>query len=246
MNYNSLVPSQIIDDFLSSVLRIPIYQQYELDLAATYWRTCLTRLQLANVDPSQQILYTILDMYYSFQPNRFPYVAELISYLTASLFELQLDTYNRSVDELIPIMHHYVFHYGYIPSINDLGCIFEYELLHHCFPDINEIYQTMDRHLHLMVDPDDYHQTYKVTTNTKHLEHLQPIVYEPSANEENPVCGLCQEEIQPSQSIYVLPCCHQKFHATDTDCINSTIKTWLQTNNKCPMCKQEVILQPST
>jgi len=237
-------PSDIIDQFLSTVLQVAIYTDQELNSATQYWYQLLDQLQLVHIEPSQQIIHIILDMYYSSSNSvEWPSHDDLVHYLTSALFQQQLDVYNRMYDELVPVVHHYLFREGYIPNVNDLGCIFEYLLLHQTYPDLNDIFQTMNRHVHLAIDPEGYHQTYKVQTNTKHLELLQPTVFE-STPVETPICGLCQDEIQHQQSIYVLPGCKHMFHATDTECINSTIKTWLQTNNKCPLCKQEVILAP--
>ena len=137
------------------------------------------------------------------------------------------------------MIEYYIFRQGYVPSFQDLPSILEFHIIHHAFPTVDELFETIDRTMHIQADPDDYHQTYKVTTNTKNLEHLQ----EQTCTSNDHVCGLCQETITIDQSIFIIPPCNHVFHSKAEECIDTTIKTWLETNNKCPLCKQEVKIE---
>lgn len=56
------------------------------------------------------------------------------------------------------------------------------------------------------------------------------------------ICTMCQEDIKKNSPIYVLPCsCNSMFHASEEVC-PSGIKQWLYINNKCPVCRQEIVI----
>lgn len=98
--------------------------------------------------------------------------------------------------------------------------------------------QLMDE---LEEDPEEFHEKYKLKTPTPNLSALQS---QSMTNEiQEPMCGICQDQIEIEQQYYKLPCCHL-FHATDNECLgNSTIMCWLRENKVCPICKQEIVLK---
>lgn len=89
-------------------------------------------------------------------------------------------------------------------------------------------------------DPEEFHEKYKHKTPTQNLSLLQS---KTMTNEiQEPMCGICQDQIQIDQNYFQLPCSHL-FHARDDECLgNSTVLCWLRENKVCPICKQEIVL----
>jgi hypothetical protein len=105
---------------------------------------------------------------------------------------------------------------------------------------MEEIIQFSQMMEELEDNPDEFHEKYKLKTPTPNLSQLQS---QPMTNEiTEPMCGICQDQIQIEQQYFKLPCSHL-FHAKDDECLgNSTILCWLRENKVCPICKQEVLL----
>ena len=66
------------------------------------------------------------------------------------------------------------------------------------------------------------------------MEYLPSSVLREKKEGENTECVICLEVFDVGDSITTLPCVHL-FH---TDCI----KSWLKSNNHCPICKFEITL----
>lgn len=58
-------------------------------------------------------------------------------------------------------------------------------------------------------------------------------------------CGVCQEPFKEDQKLFKLECGHM-FHSTTAECIGDTsVRTWFNSNNTCPMCRHKLPPIPS-
>jgi hypothetical protein len=137
---------------------------------------------------------------------------------------------------------HYIFNKGFIPSCDKLIDILEYYTFHHEYPtdeQINEIHRlrTLSR-----TDAERLHAENKVVVSCKNLDSLKPIQCD--TTDQN--CGICLNELRLGDTVYKLPQCGHLFHSNEKDCLEKgCIITWLQTSAKCPLCKTEIVIQPS-
>ena len=104
------------------------------------------------------------------------------------------------------------------------------------YPSNDELTRYLNQHLSFSINPEQHHQENKVQTPTKNLEKLVPSIVEKGGD-----CCLCLETIQKGELAFILPCKHV-YHSEGSNCAGGTIKTWLENNKSCPMCKEEVVL----
>lgn len=59
--------------------------------------------------------------------------------------------------------------------------------------------------------------------------------------EDGVVCGICHEEIVKGKEAVKLEKCNHYYHSQiESCCETGTIFTWLETNDKCPMCRTKI------
>ena len=231
-------PLQFINMFFNSLVNLPVYENDDFEMAKAYWHHLLSEENLNDFEPSKQIILILLDYFYESDNRAFPSRPIIVEILGSQLYETQLMFFNLPQNQVYEIVDFYVFRYGFIPVYSDLEYILEYHLIHHIYPDVEELFLSIQRRAQFTIDPDRYEQENKVIICTKNLEHL-PITK--STVEHN--CGLCFEQMQPGSDVYTIPPCNHTFHAHPSECIDSTVFTWLQTSNKCPLCKTEVCIK---
>lgn len=80
----------------------------------------------------------------------------------------------------------------------------------------------------------------KVKVGTKNIEHLPTFTCKKD-NEYD--CSLCMDKISEGQLYHKLEPCGHHFHATESECIDSTIVKWLTENHTCPNCRKDVVIK---
>lgn len=151
---------------------------------------------------------------------------------------------NSSNNEIIyMIIEYYVLNYGFVPKCHNLYINYLFYIQEKKIATIDELNQFENLMNEIENDPDEFHEKYKHKLPTKNLSNLKPKTMNNDFFEKNePVCSICQYEIEVNQNFYELPCSHL-FHVKNDECLeNATILFWLKDNKFCPLCKQEVIL----
>ena len=92
-------------------------------------------------------------------------------------------------------------------------------------PNLNRLNNNNGNHNHNHINGDELNRI---------MELLPSSVLNEKKEGNNNECVICLEEYDRGESITTLPCLHL-FH---TDCIRS----WLKSNNNCPVCKYEITL----
>lgn len=206
-----------------------VYPESDYSLAYVHFST------ICSANPTEQILSYILDLYYS--SGEFPSIVELAEYAVENSCIC-----TENIPQLANIYNYYINNHGFIPSCNQLVDILEHHAFHHEYPteeEINEIHRlrTLEQ-----TDRERLHAENKVIVACKNLDMLKP--EECCTNDQN--CGICLTELKIGDSVYKLPQCGHLFHSNEKECLEKgNVVTWLQTSDKCPLCKTEVVLQPS-
>jgi len=75
----------------------------------------------------------------------------------------------------------------------------------------------------------------KPSTSKTVLRELEVQYYDPetSKNSDSEECPICQDDYKKGDALHTLPCKHQMH--------KECLKTWLDTNNSCPMCRHELM-----
>lgn len=156
--------------------------------------------------------------------------------------------YNRlSPDINNEILHNiikkYICEYGIVPTCKNMLLCYQFYIQEKRVGTIEEISEYEMLLNEIEEDPEEFHNKYKLKIPTQNLDKLTPqTMSDDFFKQKQPCCGLCQSDIEPSQTYYELPCGHM-YHKSDEECLEcATIIYWLKDNKVCPMCKQEVIL----
>jgi hypothetical protein len=75
------------------------------------------------------------------------------------------------------------------------------------------------------------------TVTQEHNERVRqlPVV---DVKEDGLICGICHEEIKREDKALKLEKCNHHYHSDSQRCCETgTIFTWLERNDKCPMCR---------
>jgi hypothetical protein len=211
---------------------IPQYKSYpESDYSMAYMYFSST----CSANPTEQVLSYILDLYYS--SGDFPTNAQLIQYAIENSCIC-----TENIHQLANVYNYYIFTMGFIPACNQLVDILEHHVFHREYPteeQINEIHRlrTLEQ-----TDRERLHAENKVIVACKNLDMLK--AEECCTDDQN--CGICLSELKIGDSVYKLPQCGHLFHSNEKECLEKgNVVTWLQSSDKCPLCKTEVVLQSS-
>uniref|UniRef100_A0A6C0I5C5 RING-type domain-containing protein n=1 Tax=viral metagenome TaxID=1070528 RepID=A0A6C0I5C5_9ZZZZ len=150
-------------------------------------------------------------------------------------------SYDRNM--IYSIIKNNIIEYGIIPRCKYLLLSFQYYIQEKRVGTIQEVADYEILLNEIETDPEEFHNKYKHKLPTQNLSNLiEKTMNDELFEKEQPCCGICQYDIEPSQNYYELPCGH-KYHVKDEECLElSTIVCWLKTNKLCPLCKKEVIL----
>jgi hypothetical protein len=169
---------------------------------------------------------------------------------------------NFQFDEssMYEMLEHYVSSYGHLPHYTELDHVYEYMILHHDYPDFDDLRDMSMREFLFHADPEQFHQQDKIQIGAANVDTIPRV----KNTETGLVCAVCQDEIQVDQTILRLPVCQHAFHAIAADCLGGvdshhesstresepsiasaqeaegSILGWLATHNSCPLCKSQV------
>ena len=173
---------------------------------------------ISSANPTEQVLSYILDIYYS--TGNFPTNEQLVEYaIENSCICIE------NIPQIANVYTYYIFTLGFIPACNQLIDILEHHTFHREYPSEEQIEEIRRLRTLEETDRERLHAENKVIVACKNLENLKP--QECNISEQN--CGICLNELKNGDHVYKLPQCNHM----------------LQTNNKCPLCKTVVELQPS-
>lgn len=150
--------------------------------------------------------------------------------------------YNRNI--LFNIVKYYIVEYGVVPGCRMILLNYHFYIQEKRVGTIQEITEYESLLYEIENNPDEFHDKHKHKIPTKNLAKLKSnkMTDELFKNKE-PCCGICQSEIEVSQTYFELNCGHQ-FHEKDEQCLEyATIISWLKDNKLCPICKQEVLIE---
>ena len=150
---------------------------------------------------------------------------------------------NLNNDIIKIITKKYLVDYFTILKCNDLKLAYLYYIQENRVASIDELIQFENMMYEIENDPEEFHQKYKHKIPTKNISKIfSETMNEQTYTEKQPVCGLCQDDINVPHEYYELPCGHL-FHKNEKDCLdNASILNWLKENNVCPICKKEIQL----
>lgn len=189
------------------------------------------------------ILNVMLELWHLTERNRLCDFHDLVMAIATEYNDLQSRVTTSEfeqipVDDLYEIVEHYILTEGRVPNVSDCLQIYEYSLLHHSYPSQEELDNFQERTLRFFLNATEFTLDDREPTPTHHIERLPVTIM----THNNSICTICQEEIaKGKEAITLLPCNHL-FHANSQDCLQEggSIRTWLASNNKCPMCKSTI------
>jgi hypothetical protein len=150
---------------------------------------------------------------------------------------------NLNNDIIKIIIKKYLIEHYIVLKCNDMKLAYLYYIQENRVASPDELIQFENMMYEIENDPEEFHQKYKHKTPTRNIYKLNvKIMNEELYNNNQPSCGLCQDEIIVEQEYYNLPCEHL-FHKNEKECLdNASIINWLKENNVCPICKREIKL----
>ena len=190
-------------------------------------------------EPSASLLNLMLDIYIKqLHEERYPtldeIVDEMFTYRCVCLYFLP-------ETDLRLLLKEYVLEKCDIPKCSDCHILIQYFILHKTLPSESQLSEFILRTLNFIQSPEEYHQQDKIRVPTLCIDQLPITTITPSIVEQDRCCPLCQTDFELDQKIITLLPCNHMFHHTNQDCLeNSSIITWLNENNYCPMCKTQV------
>ena len=124
-------------------------------------------------------------------------------------------------------------------TCSEVEAAYHHSRLHNgILPNVVELH-LLSHNMSLMdANPEAYHEENKVIVSTPNVEDLPQTLATHTSE-----CMLCQDDILPRQKIFHVPCCNQTFHADPLQCVGGTIKDWLKTSRRCPLCKKDVLIE---
>lgn len=141
--------------------------------------------------------------------------------------------YDRMSDPLLlHMLQHMTMH---APTCLVLERMTEYHSQEGRYPNDDELLSYMNNVNEYEVNTLDYSDDRK-TRNTIALETARH-------EGEETGCATCQGTIKAGDAIYVLPCKHI-FHASEADCLGTTVLDWLTCKSTCPLCRQAIVASP--
>jgi hypothetical protein len=103
------------------------------------------------------------------------------------------------------------------------------------WPTLAELQEYAGRQRMQSGDPDRFYREERFAVPTPHLDRL---VSTPAQQQSD--CAICGHLVEVGANCFLLACGHQ-FHAVD--CLGEdSIRTWLNMNRRCPVCRVEVAL----
>ncbi len=150
--------------------------------------------------------------------------------------------YNMDQQLIKRIIKQCIFYTGEIPNCEYFPHFVEYYLLHGRIPNDEELNEYMRRVYQFSRSPEEFHQIDKCLVPTLGVDKLPVFDYQSKEKEnEVDVCCICQEEFIQSQKVIKLVPCGHLFHHSSTECLeNGSILDWLNSHNRCPLCKEKV------
>jgi hypothetical protein len=181
----------------------------------------------------KKILNIMCTEYYKSGCEYYPNFDTILSILCSEHCRCQTLT---SVLNFQQIVKHYCLTEAYVPSCFE----FEHILLFHTqmgrYPTMEECIQFIQNVMAFSHDPLQYYQNDKTHVPTLGVDKL-PII----KGDDDTICALCQETCTSLQDCIQLKPCNHMFHSLDIDCLETTsIHTYLEQNNVCPLCKSRI------
>lgn len=133
---------------------------------------------------------------------------------------------------------HFLAEFGKTPTCAQTIASMEYHRIQHSWPSpqqLDDMIALRDRLAREM----NFEQKEKASMPTPNLDLLRA----QTTDDSNAMCAICQEKISPKDLCYKLTPCNHLFHAQSDKCLGDcSIVTWLKQNDKCPVCRQTIIL----
>jgi Ring finger domain len=136
---------------------------------------------------------------------------------------------------------HFLAEFGKTPTCRQTTASMEYYRIQRSWPSPQQLDDMIAQQERLLRDM-NFEQKEKAATPTPnlHLLRAQPV------EEKDAMCAICQEQINPKDLCYKLTPCNHLFHAQSDKCLGDcSITSWLEKNDKCPVCRQQILLQNS-
>lgn len=255
--------TQIMNEFLAranNIINIPvsieesmidelsndIYTEDNIILAESYFRSLISTENIDNpvrINRIQnEILKVVVELWISNINGSFPTIEEILN----ELFRVRCHcTYEFNDNEIKELYKYYVVRYGKIPNCQTTQISIEFFHTHRRFPTVEEINETMRRMILFYNSPEAFHQQDKIEVGVDNLQYIPILNMKQSEFKQDTdfCCSLCQEEIKDGQNYVKLNPCGHIFHYNDKECLeDACIFKWLSKNNKCPNCKQQVVV----
>ena len=166
----------------------------------------------------------------------FPELEELILYQYEECSE-QCE-YVVPMEQAIPILMYGITEYGSILPCNLVYFIHTFHFIEGRYPTEHEIdtelAQTSSHHHMNQMMSDHVDEFWKNSKSNVDLSNYKPTVL---TEKHTAPCTICQEDMNPGQSVITLPCAHT-FHCHSEHC--EGIEPWLSKIDSCPLCKKKV------
>ena len=183
---------------------------------------------------SQSLILSALKLWKKSPDQTFPTLEGIVNdHLQRACFCLR----SLSFTDQKAFITHFFIEFGKAPSCKQTFACAEYYRIQRTWPSPHQLDEMIERIEHLANDL-QFEQKERDATPTLNLHLLKP---QPADEKSEAICALCQDPIKPKDLCYKLPPCNHLFHAQSEQCLGGcTITTWLEKNDKCPVCRQKI------
>jgi hypothetical protein len=213
------------------------YEDYQYQKAKEQYLTKIKRNNPENF-VSRSILNLILDIYTDNEDNdEYPLLEELVD----KVYDYRCPcVYFLSELDIKNLLKDYIADRGDIPKCQEYAFLIEYHILNKTIPTEDQLEEFMQRTIEFTFNPEDFYHKDKIHVPAIGVDKL-PVTEYCKDTCKSTTCSLCQEDFEDKQKIITLLPCKHEFHYNEKNCLESaSIKTWLNNNNFCPLCKTKV------